>query len=411
MTGDLSSPVHVAARPFVLLPPDITSGSVGLRKYQLAAAHSDRTPPGELTTPILGLFGEIGSLLAVIKKKRRESQAFSKYDEALLEELGDSLWYLSAIATHVGLDLSVIAQRLFRTHDDWDEVEARFGTFGDVHPSSDSATSDVVDSMTALAVSAGNLVAAYKGGDLEHNRDAVSAHLIRIFGALVNAASAAGADLDTAAFRNLEKVYSRWPLTQEYPPLSDADMPLNEQLPRRFRVSVAEHVVGARTYVLQKVRGVIIGDRLTDNKRELDDYRFHDVFHVAYAVHLGWSPVLRALFRVKRKSRADLDENEDGARAILIEEGVATFVFGQALRRNLFEGLAQLDYDLLKLVTELVHGFEPERCALWQWERAILDGFAVFRQLKQSRRGFVTADLITHTLTFEPGDDLEGLSP
>jgi len=32
---------------------------------------------------------------------------------------------------------------------------------------------------------------------------------------------------------------------------------------------------------------VIVGDRLTDNKAEPDDYRFHDVFHMAYAVHLA----------------------------------------------------------------------------------------------------------------------------
>src|SRR5262249_7137677 len=140
-------------------------------------------------------------------------------------------------------------------------------------------------------------------------------------------------------------------------------------------------------YVIQTCNGVIVGDRLTDNKAEADDYRFHDVFHVAYAVHLGWSPILRGLFRVKRKSRPVLDENEDGARASLIEEGIATFIFGRALERNLFEGLDSLDFDLLKLVRGFVRGFESERCALWQWERAILDGYRMFRELKKHRRG------------------------
>jgi len=38
--------------------------------------------------------------------------------------------------------------------------------------------------------------------------------------------------------------------------------------------------VGAKTYVIQSMNDVIVGDRLTDNKAEPDDYRFHDVFHM-----------------------------------------------------------------------------------------------------------------------------------
>jgi hypothetical protein len=168
-----------------------------------------------------------------------------------------------------------------------------------------------------------------------------------------------------------------------------------------------EHAIGTKTYVLQKRNGVIIGDRVTDNKTEKDDYRFHDVFHVAYAVHLEWSPVLRALFKIKRKSRPELDENEDGARAVLLEEGIATLVFGRALERKLFAGLNHLDYDLLKLVQEMVRGYEAERFAAWQWERAILDGFAVFREITkpENRGGWIVADLDAHILTFEAGED------
>ena len=95
-----------------------------------------------------------------------------------------------------------------------------------------------------------------------------------------------------------------------------------------------------------------------------------------------------------------VDENEDGARAGLIEEGVATFIFGRALEQNLFEDLEHLDFDLLKLVRGFVRGFEVERCALWQWERAILDGFKVYREFKKNRRGYVVADLVAHTIEF-----------
>ena len=106
--------------------------------------------------------------------------------------------------------------------------------------------------------------------------------------------------------------------------------------------------------------------------------------------------------QVKRKSDPQIDENDDGARAAIIEEGVATYIFGQALERHLFDGLERLDFDLLKLAHGFVKGFEAERCAYWQWERAILDGFRMFRALKLARRGVVKADLDAHTLECEP---------
>ena len=153
--------------------------------------------------------------------------------------------------------------------------------------------------------------------------------------------------------------------------------------------------------MLQRCNDINIGDHLTDNRLEQDDYRFHDVFHLAYAAILGWSPVTRALFRVKRKSKPMVDEAEDGARAILIEEGVATWIFNHAREFNFFESLDSLDYGLLKAVQRLVEGCEAHRCPLWLWERAILQGFEVFRSLKTRRCGRVIADLRTRTIEFE----------
>ena len=166
-------------------------------------------------------------------------------------------------------------------------------------------------------------------------------------------------------------------------------------------MQIFERKVKNRTYVFLRCNGINIGDRLTDNKLETDDYRFHDVFHVSYAAILGWSPVMRALFRVKRKSRPELDEAEDGARAILIEEGISTWVFNHATRLNYFENLESLDYGLLKAVRELVSGYEAERCPLWLWEEAILRGYQVFRQFRKYRSGTVIADLTKRTITFE----------
>jgi hypothetical protein len=167
---------------------------------------------------------------------------------------------------------------------------------------------------------------------------------------------------------------------------------------------IVETLVAGKRYVIQLCNGVEIGSRLTDNKIVEDDYRFHDVFHLAYAAILGWSPCLRALFKVKRKSRPEIDDAQDGARAILIEEGVSTLVFHHALRLNYFAAIKFLDYPLLKGVREFVSGFEVDQCPLWQWEHAILEGFEVFRKLRTHRRGIVIADLAERSIRFKPND-------
>ena len=46
-----------------------------------------------------------------------------------------------------------------------------------------------------------------------------------------------------------------------------------------------------------------------------------------------------------------------------------------------------LPFDLLKHVRQFVAGYEPERCPLWLWEEAILEGYAAFRFLREHRRG------------------------
>ena len=75
---------------------------------------------------------------------------------------------------------------------------------------------------------------------------------------------------------------------------------------------------------------------------------------------LGWSPVTRSLFRLKRKSDPKIDDAEDGARGALIEEGIATWIFGKALEMDFFAGLkaGDLPFDLLKQVRRFVSGYE-----------------------------------------------------
>ncbi len=382
---------------------------LGLDHYQELAAQTDRNPRRDidgLVLPLLGLFGEVGSLLSELKKKQRDADSYAGYELSVIEELGDVLWYFANIATRAGVKLSILAQRLSRGHSDWDEVQPdaalNFATLQpDLAPSGRGPAETFETGVIRLAGKVGRLLDDFEVRRFDDNRDLLSGHLLEILRALIAAASDAAISLGTAAAENLEKTWSRWPPEKRHPPLFDESFPPEEQLPRTIRMEISERTVAGRTYVIQRCNQINIGDRLTDNKAEEDDYRFHDVFHLAYAAVLGWSPVTRTLFRVKRKSDPKVDETEDGARAILIEEGLSTWIFNHAARLNFFENVSSLDYGLLKAVREFVQGYEVDRLPLWLWEEAILQGYGVFRELRKHRRGHVTADLNHHRITFE----------
>lgn len=84
----------------------------------------------------------------------------------------------------------------------------------------------------------------------------------------------------------------------------DADYEAAERFPRRVVAVFRGTREGSRVEVRTEINGRIIGSALTDNAYQDDGYRFHDVFHLAYAAILGWSPVLRSLLRLKRQSAA-----------------------------------------------------------------------------------------------------------
>lgn len=57
--------------------------------------------------PALGLAGEVGEVCEKIKKNIRDGRVLDKDD--LTKELGDVLWYLSALAGDLGIDLEDVA--------------------------------------------------------------------------------------------------------------------------------------------------------------------------------------------------------------------------------------------------------------------------------------------------------------
>lgn len=415
-TTNHTSQISEKARSNRASPPDFAAvlaaspTALSIDRYQQLAFTTDRTAErgaDRLDFPLLGLFGEVGSLLSELKKKQRDLDSYSGYEASVVEELGDVLWYYSNLATRSHITLSGVASQIHRDQGNSREPSSQTHeiVFADLQPAltgrGPSAEEAFEGTLMRLAGEVGKLVADFSAGRISADSNLLSEHISAIFRALINAATEANVSLADAAHRNLRKIFDRWPEQRIYPALFDeADDPA-EQLPRRIEMQIFEKTVNKRTYVFLRCNGINIGDRLTDNKLEKDDYRFHDVFHLAYVAILGWSPVMRALFRVKRNSRPEVDEAEDGARAILIEEGVSTWIFNHATKLNNFESLKRLDYGLLKAVHQLVAGYETERCPLWLWEEAILRGYDVFRELCEHRGGIVVADLTKRTITFE----------
>ena len=91
------------------------------------------------------------------------------------------------------------------------------------------------------------------------------------------------------------------------------------------------------------------------------------------------------------------------ARATLIEEGVATWIFGQAVALNFLADVkvGELPFDMLKHVRQFVAGYEAEQIPLWLWEDAILQGYAAFRFLREHRRGRLHIDTNNRRLRIE----------
>jgi NTP pyrophosphatase (non-canonical NTP hydrolase) len=380
------------------------------QEYQARAVLTDRTRGTELSLvlPLLGLFGETGSLLSEAKKKHRDAASYLGYEQSVLEELGDVLWYLTVLADRAHIQLSDLAHFVSRDYEFWDqdrdpEISFRSlgqATLGQMQP---APTPAYDRTLLRLAGQVGVLLTRHEAGDYANNRDALSGDLIAVLRLLVQAANDASVTIEQAALQNLEKIFDRWPQSRVPPALFDEGFPPEEQIPRVLEIEVFERSVGNRLYVFQRSNGINMGDRLTDNIMTPDDYRFHDVFHYAFAAVLGWSPVLRALFRLKRKSQPEVDEGQDGARAVLIEEGVATWVFGNAKQLNFFANIkaGDLPLDILKTVRRFVAGYEPDVCPLWLWEEAILQGYAAFRHLKERRRGRLRLDLAQRKLFVE----------
>lgn len=314
-----------------------------LSAYQQSARQTSElhlSGPHGAIAPVLGMASEVGSILNLYKRYLRDGIGLAASRELLRVELGDLLWYAAAVASACDLDLDDVAQaNLHRTRDRYPR---------------------------------------------EH-RDAESEEL----------------------------------------PVFDADYPPCERFPRRLVVAVGERVLtsGRRAAVLMLVSaepnafpdgpvtiggksygfrvGAELGNPLTDNSRRADAYRFHDAIHLGFMAVLGWSPTMRAVLRLKRKSSPDADECEDGARAVFAEEGLAAVLSRLAPGRTGFLSQTSIDGDVIDVAKAAASGLEAEVMPGWLWQAAIHQGFRALHQLSENGGGYLVADLDARDLTYQ----------
>ena len=368
--------------------------ALSIAEYDSVSAQTDQLADDSLTPVRLGLFGEVGSLMATSKKYHREGIAYAAHTRAVIEEFGDTLWYLASLCRRLDYNLEDIV----RNASEGEGV------------SSDLVTSAFPDAPLACTKSFTNqstfdelllTLGQHAAALLEpHTKTGVQRELLVAFTRIyLMAVQACRIPLSIITQTNVEKIRGRF-LESEISKLPDFDtgFPEEEQLPRKFRIEIKQRPNG-KSYL--RWNGVFIGDPLTDNIGDPDGYRFHDVFHLAHAAILHWSPTFRGLIRQKRKSDTKLDENEDGGRAIVIEEGLTAYIFSCAKELEFFEGQSSVSFDLLKTIKNFVRGYEVEQCPLWLWEQAILKGYSVFRLICANNGGTVVGDRAARTILYE----------
>lgn len=208
--------------------------------------------------------------------------------------------------------------------------------------------------------------------------------------------------LDEIAAFNIAKIKDRFDDNNEGNfKIYDSEYPIEEQFPREFEIKFEETTNGDKiTIDIFDKDGKPIGDSLTDNAHDEDGYRYHDIFHYGYVAYLGWSPVIRKLLGIKRKSHAATDEVEDGARAAITEELITLYIYSHAQNHQLFKYSNRVDTEVLKSVQKMVSKIEVGDCSASQWEKAIINSYDVYDELKRNRGGRVLISIKNRKLLY-----------
>jgi len=255
--------------------------SILLRDYIDGAKATDRFSDTDLQPILLGLFGEVGGVMAASKKHKREGDAFIGYRQAVEEEFGDALWYFNALCKRHDVGMDQILANATRNGKYKTEVAASgllSGTLSEV--SSVTALPNLDNTLLGLGKAAADLLYTSKG------QSGVQVKLITFADCYLQALQAAGVSFAEVARLNLAKVRGRFLASDiSQLPTFDSEFTDDERIPAEFEIVIRERKSGQSCL---QWNGVFIGDPLTDNIGDPDGYRFHDVFHFAHADGFGY---------------------------------------------------------------------------------------------------------------------------
>ncbi|MGE3336025.1 MAG: hypothetical protein AB7I36_20500 [Rhodospirillaceae bacterium] len=298
--------------------------------------------PQHMIAPILGLASETGSILDIYKKYLRDAIDLKANREFLKEELGDLLWYIATVATAYDLRLEAIARNnLVRTKDRYPK--------------------DTRKALAALPVFDRRCL----GQERFPRKVTIAFTETRRSGKVI------------------------------------AELRLIAAQPNPFPKGQITILEDGEEKKIGFAIGMRLGDELTDNSRRADDYRYHDAVHLGFMAVLGWSPIMRSLLGVRRRSNPVVNESEDGARAKYAEEGLSAVLAALSVRRLGFSGEIAVDGDSIGVAKAVTANLEARHLPGWAWRRAISQGFSAMHALGENKGGYLLADVDKRTLTYK----------
>jgi hypothetical protein len=180
------------------------------------------------------------------------------------------------------------------------------------------------------------------------------------------------------------------------------NFPPYEQFPQRLKLvflpvgEMATRVLVAPRYGPFRTLHAGMQD-LTPNG---DGFRWSLALHAAFAVHLGWSPVLRDLLGLKRRSARLLEKAEDGVRAQMISEAIVALIFSDAYE-PIRKGL-EIPKNILSEIFSITSRYEVRDASEADWTLAITSGFDAWFRLHSQQGGVLDLNLDTRTIDVLP---------
>ena len=412
-----------------------------------------------------GLVGEIGSLISAVKKQmppsdRDDGQQVDSFyaSDEIIERLGDILWYCFSysyahnnerffniflhdiskltneigadserartIELHLGSDIKESFLKKAETYEKEKSLQDDFGAYqSTAYLTARTEKLDLLRVCLAVLWQLGaELLRANNLPQIEldlnrtlRDRDDVNDVLGEIVWHVAAVATFYQVSMNKVIDENVRKVSFRME-RGEPTSLHDECADPEFRLPRKIIVSVLTVSKGkSRMYW----KGKQLGDDLTDNSYREDGYRFHDVLHLAVLAKLGWSPVFRKLFGRKRRYDPKIDEIEDGARALIIEEAIIKLIHSEGTRiasnrgpitseaMQLIERADEITFGFLRSIRDLLKGLEVHANKYWEWEDAIMEGHRIFYELRKEEQGTITIDLQERMIDFTPHVQLD----